>query len=145
MAVESALSAAAKSRQKYLGEIGQEQIILLITVLLLIAFVMLDGFPTLKNLLNPVRSVWILGILGLGMRLIVISSSIDLGKISIMAAAWSIPLNQVDAGMPIGRAVSLSIFIAVLIGAANGVIIAFVEARPSRQISDHREAWALSD
>jgi ribose transport system permease protein len=139
MAVESALITAAKSRQKYLGEIGHEQIILLITVLLLIAFnVKLDGFATLKNLLDPVRSVCILGILGLGMGLIVISSGIDLGKVSI-------PLNQLDAGMPIGRAVSLSIFIAVLIGVANGVIIVFVEARPSRQISDHREAWALSD
>jgi ribose transport system permease protein len=137
MAAESALITAAKPRQKYLGE----QIVQLITVLWLIAFgVMLDGFATLKNLLEPVRSVCVFGILGLGMGLTVISSGIDLGKVSIMAAAWSIPLNQVDAGMPIGRAVPLSIFIAAL----TGVIIAFVEARPNRQISDHREAWALS-
>ena len=47
-----------------------------------------------------------------------------------MAAAWSIPLNLIEAGMPIGWAVLLSLFIAVLIGAVNGVIIAFVEAPP---------------
>ena len=47
---------------------SQEQIILLVTVFLLIVFgLTLRGFATTANLLNLVRSVSILGILGLGM------------------------------------------------------------------------------
>jgi ribose transport system permease protein len=56
------------------------------------------------------RSISILGILSLGMGLIVISRDIDLSMISIMAATWSIPLVQIEHGMPIGWAVVLSIF-----------------------------------
>jgi ribose transport system permease protein len=110
---------------------SQEQIVLLLVLALLVIFsVSLPGFSTLTNLLNLVRSISILGILGLGMGLIVISRGIDLSMVSIMAAAWSIPLNQMEAGLPIGWAILLSVFIAVLIGAINGVIIAFVEAPP---------------
>ena len=110
---------------------SQEQIVLLLVLALLVIFsVSLPGFSTLTNLLNLVRSISILGVLGLGMGLIVISRGIDLSMVSIMAAAWSIPLNQMEAGLPIGWAILLSIFIAVLIGAINGVIIAFVEAPP---------------
>jgi ribose transport system permease protein len=110
---------------------SQEQIVLLLTVALLIVFsATLSDFSSVKNLLNLMRSISILGILGLGMGLIVISRGIDLSMVSIMAAAWSIPLNLIVAGMPIGWAVLLSLFIAVLIGAVNGVIIAFVEAPP---------------
>src|SRR6266576_2596879 len=108
---------------------NQEQIVLMITIVLLIVFgLTLNGFATVTNLLNLVRSISILGILGLGMGLIVISRGIDLSMISIMAAAWSIPLNQMEAGLPLGWAILLSVFIALMIGAINGSIIAFVEA-----------------
>jgi ribose transport system permease protein len=110
---------------------SQEQIVLLLVLALLVVFsIGLPGFSTVSNLLNLVRSISILGILGLGMGLIVISRGIDLSMISIMAAAWSIPLNQIEAGMPIGWALLLSVCIAVLIGTLNGLIIAFVEAPP---------------
>jgi ribose transport system permease protein len=117
--------------ERLLKKPSQEQIVLLLVLALLVAFsISLPGFFTVTNLLNLVRSISILGILGLGMGLIVISRGIDLSMVSIMAAAWSIPLNQMEAGLPLGWAVLLSIFIAVLIGAINGVIVAFVEAPP---------------
>ena len=110
---------------------SQEQIVLLLTLGLLVVFSFtLRDFSSITNLLNLVRSISILGILGLGMGLIVISRGIDLSMVSIMAAAWSIPLVQIEHGMTIGWAVLLSLFIAALIGTANGIIIAFVEAPP---------------
>jgi ribose transport system permease protein len=134
-----ALDASADSERGAVGSLlgqllkkpSQEQIVLLLTVALLVIFsATLPDFSSVTNLLNLVRSISILGILGLGMGLIVISRGIDLSMVSIMAAAWSIPLNQIEAGMPIGWAVLLSLFIAVLIGAVNGFVIAFVEAPP---------------
>src|ERR1700740_816555 len=73
-----------------LGRISQEQIILAITIALLVVFgVSLNGFATLDNLLNLLRSISILGILGLGMGLIVISRGIDLSEVAIMAGSWA--------------------------------------------------------
>ncbi|MGA2288343.1 ABC transporter permease [Bradyrhizobium sp.] len=134
-----ALDASADSEHGVIGSLfgqllkkpSQEQIVLLLTLGLLLVFSFtLRDFSSITNLLNLVRSISILGILGLGMGLIVISRGIDLSMVSIMAAAWSIPLVQIEHGMPIGWAVLLSLFIAVLIGTANGIIIAFVEAPP---------------
>jgi ribose transport system permease protein len=135
MALDASAGGESKSAGSVLVQLlkkpSQEQIVLLLVLALLVIFsVSLPGFSTLTNLLNLVRSISILGILGLGMGLIVISRGIDLSMVSIMAAAWSIPLNQMEAGLPIGWAILLSVFIAVLIGAINGIVIAFVEAPP---------------
>ena len=102
---------------------------LLITIALLIVFgVTLNGFATVSNLLNLLRSISILGILGLGMGLIVISRGIDLSEVAIMAGSWAIALIQIQHGMAISAAVLLAFAVAVTIGVVNGVMVAFVEA-----------------
>jgi ribose transport system permease protein len=108
---------------------SQEQIVLLITILLLIGFsATLSGFSSVANLLNLVRSISILGILSLGMGLIVISRGIDLSEVAIMAGSWSIGLIEMQKGAPIFWAALIAVAIAVVIGIGNGVMIAFVEA-----------------
>jgi ribose transport system permease protein len=112
-----------------LGKVTQEQIVLFITIVLLAAFSLsLSGFATIANLLNLVRSISILGILGLGMGLIVISRGIDLSEVAIMAGSWSVALIEMQNGMAIAWAVLLALAIAVAIGLANGTMVAFVEA-----------------
>ena len=112
-----------------LAKLNQEQIVLLITIALLIVFgVTLNGFATLSNLLNLLRSISILGILGLGMGLIVISRGIDLSEVAIMAGSWAIALIQIQQGMPVLSAVVLALVVALAIGVINGLMVAFVEA-----------------
>jgi ribose transport system permease protein len=112
-----------------IGKTSQEQIVLAITILLLIVFgFTLNGFATVSNLLNLLRSISILGVLGLGMGLIVISRGIDLSEIAIMAGSWSIALIEMQNGMPVALAVLLALALAVFIGIVNGVMVAFVEA-----------------
>lgn len=107
----------------------QEQIVLLITLLLLAIFsALLPGFATTANLLNLLRSVSVLGILGLGMGLIVISRGIDLSEVAIMGGAWVVTLSELNAGMPLLAAVALGLAIALAIGLLNGIVVAFVEA-----------------
>ena len=87
---------------------SQEQIVLLLTLGLLVVFSFtLRDFSSITNLLNLVRSISILGILGLGMGLIVISRGIDLSVVSIMAAArsactryWSIANTECRSAGP---------------------------------------------
>src|ERR1700740_1790318 len=111
-----------------LGRISQEQIILAITIALLVVFgVALNGFATVSNLLNLLRSISILGILGLGMGMIVISRGIDLSEVAIMAGSWCIALLENQQRLPIFWSVLLALAIAVAIGVSNGVMVAFVE------------------
>src|SRR6185437_4246502 len=110
---------------------SQEQIVLLITLVLLVVFsVTLPGFSKLSNLLNLVRSISILGILGLGMGLIVISRGIDLSEVAIMAGSWSVALINIQKGMSVPLAVLLALTLTMSIGMINGVMVAFIEAPP---------------
>ncbi len=130
MAVDSPLAPANAPRVRLsLAKPNQEQIVLLITIALLIAFgLTLNGFATVNNLLNLLRSISILGILGLGMGLIVISRGIDLSEVAIMAGSWSIGLIEIQHGMPAGWACLVALALALIIGVVNGVMVAFVEA-----------------
>jgi len=130
VAVDSPLAPANTPRFRLsLAKPNQEQIVLLITIALLIAFgLTLNGFATLNNLLNLLRSISILGILGLGMGLIVISRGIDLSEVAIMAGSWAVALIEIQQGMPAGWACIVALGLALMIGVVNGVMVAFVEA-----------------
>ncbi len=110
---------------------NQERIVFLITAALIVLFgIGLPGFATVDNFLNLLRSISILGILGLGMGLIVISRGIDLSEVAIMAGSWSIALIEIQQGMGAAPAIMLALCLAVVIGCINGVMVAFVEAPP---------------
>lgn len=97
---------------------------LLITVALLVVFgFALNGFAAVSNVINLLRGISILGILGLGMGLIVISRGINLREVAIMAGSWVIALIEMQQGMSVTAAVLLSLLLCVMIG----IIVAFIE------------------
>jgi ribose transport system permease protein len=110
-------------------KLSQEQIVLLITLALLAGFSLtLPGFATAANLLNLLRSVSVLGILGLGLGVIVISRGIDLSEIASMSGPWVVSLFEIQAGMPPALALALGFVLALAIGLVNGLLVAFIEA-----------------
>ena len=107
---------------------SQEQIVFALAMLLCIVFaIVLPGFLTGSNLLNLVRSVSILGMLGVAMGLVVIGRGIDLSLVATMAVAvaWALQLTQ--QGTPLGPALLLGLALSLAVGALNGVLIAYVE------------------
>jgi len=107
---------------------SQEQIVFALAMLLCVAFAFaLPGFLTGSNLLNLLRSVSILGMLGVAMGLVVIGRGIDLSLVATMAVAvgWSLQLTQ--HGTPLGPALLLGLGLSLAVGALNGVLIAYVE------------------
>ncbi|MCF8467467.1 MAG: ABC transporter permease [Sneathiella sp.] len=106
----------------------QERIVFAIAFILFAAFsVSLNGFFSVDNLINLMRNVSVLGILGIGMAIVVIGRGIDLSMIAVMAvsSAWTLQLMQ--NGHSLGLALLGGLVCALSIGVINGLLIAFVE------------------
>jgi ribose transport system permease protein len=110
------------------GRLSQEQIVFALAGLLCIGFaISLPGFLTAGNMLNLVRSVSILGILGVAMGLVVIGRGIDLSLVAVMAISVAWTLQLATTGLPLGQAVLLGLMFSLAVGMLNGVLIAYVE------------------
>lgn len=114
------------SRRRPGWKLTQEGVVFLLAVLLFVVFALtLDRFLTAGNLVALVRSVAILGILGLGMGLVVIGRGIDLAMVATMvvSVSWILALN--GTGMPLGTALLIGFAFAVVVGFASGILIAY--------------------
>lgn len=111
-----------------MGRLSQEQIVFVLAVGLCAVFaVALPGFLTTNNVLNLVRSVSILGILGVAMGLVVIGRGIDLSLVALMAISVAWTLSLIEGGMPLPQAIAIGLAFSLFIGAVNGWFVAYVE------------------
>lgn len=99
-------------------------------VMFLLFSVFLNGFFTPGNLITLVRNVAVLGILGVGMTTVIIGRGIDLSMAPIMAVSVALLFVLVDQGMSAPVAFALAASAAMLCGATNGFLIAYVEIPP---------------
>jgi ribose transport system permease protein len=109
------------------GLTQQGIVLALAGVLLLVFSLTLDNFFTAGNLLALLRSVSVLGILGIGMALTVIGRGIDLSIVSVMAFSTAWGLILIHDRVPPIAALLAAAGLAALIGLVNGVLIAYVE------------------
>ncbi|MEO3388225.1 ABC transporter permease [Mesorhizobium sp. CAU 1741] len=110
------------------GRLTQEQIVFGLAVLLCVGFALtLPGFLTTSNVLNLVRSVSILGILGVAMGLVVIGRGIDLSLVATMAISVAWMLNMIASGMPMPQAILIGLAFSLIVGAVNGWLVAYAE------------------
>ena len=108
--------------------LSQERIVFLITLVMFAVFaVALDGFISANNLLALLRSVAVLGILGLGMLIVVLGRGIDLSMVANMAisVAWTIQL--VSTGMPLGWALAIGFAFVLVTSFITGILVAYAE------------------
>ncbi|MFK5980689.1 MAG: ABC transporter permease [Rhizobiaceae bacterium] len=109
-------------------EMTQERMVLGISLLLFVIFSFtLSGFLTFGNLFSLLQGVTILGILGIGMAIVVISRGIDLSMVAIMVFSVGWTFSLVDGGMSLGLAILLGLGFALFIGILNGFLIAYAE------------------
>lgn len=108
--------------------LNQEQMVMTISAVLFALFsIFLDGFFRISNLLSLLQSVSILGILAIGMAVVVIGRGIDLTMVAVMVftTGWSFTLFA--GGMPVQSALLFGLLLAIVLGAVNGFLIAYVE------------------
>ncbi|MGH1367673.1 MAG: ABC transporter permease [Maritimibacter sp.] len=116
---------------KNLGGLSQEKIVFLIAVMLFVVFSFVTtGFLTPDNLLQLVRNVSTLGILGVAMAIVVIGRGIDLAVVSVMAMAAAWVLQLTTDGTSLGVALLVGLVFALIVGVINGVLVSIVEIPP---------------
>lgn len=111
--------------------LGRQTTLLVITAVFIIGFSMtLPGFLTTENWSSLIRSVSVLGILGVGAAIVIIGGGIDISVIAVMAACagWFLQLTQ--DGETVTYALALCFLLALIIGALNGILTAFFEMPP---------------
>jgi ribose transport system permease protein len=89
-----------------------------------------DSFATTKNLFNITRNVTFVAIIALGMTFVIISGGIDLSVGSVLALCSMILAVVMHAGASIEIGIISAIVTALLVGAFNGVLIAYVGMPP---------------
>jgi ribose transport system permease protein len=128
--VESKLLVSVRDlgRRLKLLQLNQERIVLTLTAALFAAFCLtLNQFATAGNLISLLESVAVLGVLGVGMALVVIGRGIDLTMVTVMVISVAWLFSEINKGMPIPAAFALGIGLAVAVGIANGLLIAYFE------------------
>lgn len=95
-----------------------------------VAFVVLalssDVFATQQNLFNVTRNFAFVAIIAIGMTAVIASGGIDLSVGAVLVLAGMVIGMAMNAGMSIWLAIPLALGVSLLVGAINGVLIAYV-------------------
>jgi ribose transport system permease protein len=111
--------------------LNQEKIVFILTVVLFVVFsVTLNNFLAAGNILSLLRSVAVLGILGLGMLIVVLGRGIDLSLVATMAISVAWAMQLIANGMPVAVAMSIGFLFALGIALATGILVAYAEIPP---------------
>ena len=106
----------------------QERIVFLITIALFSVFaVELRNFLAPANLLALIRSVAVLGMLGMAMLVVVLGRGIDLAIVANMAISVGWALQLIAAGMPVWLALCIGLAFALGMSLIGGILIAYAE------------------
>jgi ribose transport system permease protein len=105
----------------------------LIGLILLCAFlsVATDTFLSLRNFLNVLDQVTVLGVMAVGMTLVILIGGIDLSVGSVLAFSGMVMGYLGDnAGWPFGLAIVVALIASALCGAASGLMITRLNMPP---------------
>lgn len=123
----------AQKQQSWLSEkLGGQTFWVFVALLLACVFLSFatDSFATSKNLYNITRNVTFVAIIALGMTMVIISGGIDLSVGSVLCLCSMVLAVTMNAGYSIEVGIAAAIGTALLVGAFNGVLIAYLDFPP---------------
>jgi ribose transport system permease protein len=89
-----------------------------------------DSFATTKNLYNITRNITFVAIIALGMTFVIITGGIDLSVGSVLCLCSMVLAVTMHAGYGIEVGIAAAIATALIIGAFNGILIAYLGFPP---------------
>ncbi len=132
MAITLDQTIGQKQRSWLAAVLGGQTFWVLIAVILACIFLSMatDSFATAKNIYNITRNVTFVAIIALGMTLVIITGGIDLSVGSVLCLCSMVLAVVMHAGYSIEVGITASIGTALLVGAFNGVLIAYLGFPP---------------
>ncbi|RUM23166.1 ABC transporter permease [Rhizobium vallis] len=132
MAITLDQTIAQKQRSRLSEFVGSQTFWVLIAVVLACIFLSFatDSFATAKNLYNITRNVTFVAIIALGMTLVIITGGIDLSVGSVLCLCSMVLAITMNAGYSIEIGIAAAVGTALLVGAFNGVLIAYLDFPP---------------
>lgn len=120
------LSEDQKSVRDYLSKYS---IYLILLGMIILMTFMSDSFLTMSNMLNIVRQISMLAIIGFGATMIIITTGIDLSPGSVVAVASIVSaiFAHPDPRYPLIVPIILGILVGAVAGLINGVIVAYAK------------------
>ena len=105
-----------------------------VSVAAVVAFVVLsfasDVFATQQNLFNVTRNFAFVAIIAIGMTAVIVTGGIDLSVGAVLVLSGMVIGMTMNAGTSIWVAIPLALGVSLLVGALNGVMIAYVGVPP---------------
>jgi ribose transport system permease protein len=89
-----------------------------------------DSFASTKNLYNISRNVTFTAIIALGMTMVIISGGIDLSVGSVLCLCSMVLAVTMHAGYSIEVGIAAAIGTALVVGAFNGILVAYLDFPP---------------
>jgi ribose transport system permease protein len=132
MAISLDQTIEQKQRSWFAGILSGQTFWVLIAVILACIFLSMatDSFATAKNIYNITRNVTFVAIIALGMTLVIITGGIDLSVGSVLCLCSMVLAVVMNAGYSIEIGIAASIGTALLVGAFNGTLIAYLGFPP---------------
>jgi len=123
----------AQRQQTWLSMLLKSQVFW-VFVAIVIACVFLssatDSFATPKNIYNITRNVTFTAIIALGMTMVIITGGIDLSVGSVLCLCSMVLAVTMHSGWSLEVGIAAAILTALVVGAFNGVLIAYLEFPP---------------
>ncbi|QPC88298.1 ABC transporter permease [Mesorhizobium sp. NBSH29] len=122
-----------RKQQSWLsGVVGSQTFWVVIAILAACLFlsVATDSFATAKNLYNITRNVTFVAIVALGMTMVIITGGIDLSVGSVLCLCSMILAVVMHAGYSIEIGIAAALITALIVGAFNGILIAYLGFPP---------------
>jgi ribose transport system permease protein len=96
-----------------------------LVVLMAIITAINPGFLTVNNLLNLLLQVTTNGFLAFGMTFVILTSGIDLSVGAILALSSAVAAGFIAQGCPLPLACLLALVLGAILGAINGIFVAY--------------------
>lgn len=116
--------------KKIVDFIYQNSSLFVFLLLILTVHLLNSNFLTVGNLLNVLRQSSINGLIAFGMTVVILTAGIDLSVGSILAFSGAATALMLQSGMHPLLTFIAGMFIGALIGAGNGVLIAYGKLQP---------------
>ncbi len=124
---KSVVMKRGKMIERVINDFG---VALILIGLVIVMSILVPGFLSFINLVNILRQVAVIGIIGFGVTLIIITGGIDLSSGSLVALVGVVVAGLLSSGYSLWLSIILSLIVGGLCGLSSGGLVAFTGIPP---------------